>query len=260
MRVAVAVFAIALIVVPVASADGDPASDYLIAQDTFVPYPAPDASAVAGLNGAVAGVWAHGDRLKVAVIASQQDLGSIPSIFGQPVAYGRFLGAELKFVYTGPLLIAMPAGFGFVRNALPVPAAQTLLDRMTAGRDATSLTTSATAAVRALETAGLLHVKDVTRPAASVQPEHAFRGRRVLLRYSLSDDSRSARADLTVRTAAGATIKAFHQPFQHALPASSYGVVWRVPSSAPRQLVLCVHATDHAGNRSRTVCAALTLA
>ncbi len=258
-RFAATVVALALILVSAASADGDPASDYLVSQDTFTPYQPPNPAASAALNAAVVAVWSHGDRVKVAVVASAEDLGAIPSIFGQPVAYARFLGAELRLVYTGPLLVAMPDGFGFVRNATSVEAAQAVLARTATGTDATSLTASAAVAVRTLEQGGFLHVKDVAAPKVSVQPEHAFRGRRVLLRYALNDDSHWARVDLSVQTGGGATIAAFHEPFQHASPTSGYGIVWRVPRTAPKQLALCIRATDHAGNRSRLVCAELSV-
>ena len=52
----------------------------------------------------------RGYRVKVAVIASGADLGAIPSLFGKPTEYSRFLGVELSMYYVGPLLIVMPAG------------------------------------------------------------------------------------------------------------------------------------------------------
>ena len=49
-------------------ADGDPASDYLIVADTYLPYPPPPAAVRAGLSDALVSVRkAHG-RVKVAVI------------------------------------------------------------------------------------------------------------------------------------------------------------------------------------------------
>jgi hypothetical protein len=253
---AVALAAAAL--VPAAVADGDPASDYLLQQDTFTPYPPPPAAAVAALDAAVAAVWAHGDRLKVAVVATPQDLGAVPSLFGRPADYARFLGTELEFVYRGPLLIAMPDGYGFVRDATPDASATPVLDRQQTAQDAASLTTDATGAVRALEQAGLLHVKDVTKPTVSVQPLQARRGRRVFLRYVVVDDSRSARVTVTVRNRTRA-IKVFNVPFQRAVLGTAHGVVWRVPRTAPALLALCVRAADRAGNRSRETCADLTV-
>ncbi len=256
---ALAAAALTLLAAVAARADGDPASDYLLSQDTFTPYPPPPASDVASLNTAVAGVWSRVDRLKVAVIASPQDLGAIPSLFDRPVDYAKFLSIELAFVYKGPLLIAMPTGFGFVRDTAPDASAQALLDRLPNGSDASSLTTDAAAAVRALEQAGLLHVVDVTKPTVTVRPLHGRRGGRVFLAYRVADDSRWARVELTVRTPSGRALAAFHRPFLAARAGAIYGVVWRIPRTAPQALTLCVGATDHAGNRSAPGCAALSL-
>lgn len=242
-----------------ATADGDPASDYLVAQDTFTPYPPPAASAVTALVGAVAAVRAHRARVKVAVIAGPQDLGSVTSLFGQPETYARFLSEELLFVYHGPLLVVMPAGFGFVRDTRPDAAALQLIAGTETGSDPTTLTNAAAAAVRALDRGGALSVSDTTKPAAFVQPQHAYRGRRVFLRYGVSDDSGVARADLSVRTAGGATIKTFRGGFSSAVPGDTHGFVWRVPRTAPARLSVCVRATDRAGNRSALACARLTI-
>lgn len=253
----VGAIALAVIVVAAASADGDPASDFLVSQDTFTPYPPPPGSTIGSLNSAVAKVWANVDRVKVAVIAAPQDLGAIPSLFNHPVDYAKFLSIELKFIYRGPLLVAMPAGFAFVRNTATDANAQALLDRLPTGSDAASLTTAAAAAVRSLMQAKLLHVVDVARPTVTVTPLHGRRGRRIFLAYGAADDSRSARVDLTIRTTQGKTVAVFHRPFLAARAGGAYGVVWRIPRAAPRVLSLCVNATDHAGNRSRTLCAEL---
>ena len=94
VRRALALAAVAAIVVlpaPVARADGDPASDTLLVQNVFFPYSTPSASAQLSLQQAVGGVYAHGNRIKVAVIYDQTDLGSLPSLFGHPGDYAHFL-------------------------------------------------------------------------------------------------------------------------------------------------------------------------
>ena len=40
------------------------------------------------------------------------DLGAVPQLFNKPVTYARFLASELSGILTGPLVIAMPSGFG----------------------------------------------------------------------------------------------------------------------------------------------------
>ena len=107
--VAVAVLA-ALGPTAAARADGDPASDILPVQNTSTPFPPP--AGAQALAASVEKVFQSGHRVKVAVIATRRDLGSIPSLFGKANAYAHFLGTELGAFYAGPLLIVMPSGFG----------------------------------------------------------------------------------------------------------------------------------------------------
>jgi hypothetical protein len=96
-----------------ASADGDPASDYLLARDVFFPLSAPIQPQLArGLMTAARDARKAGKPIKVALIASPNDLGAVPSLYGKPTEYARFLGAEIQFVYRGKLLIVMPEGAG----------------------------------------------------------------------------------------------------------------------------------------------------
>ena len=86
-------------------ADGDPASDYLLARNVYYPYRQPLRRVSAVLERAVDRIYARGDRVKVALIYSQDDLGAIQSLFGRPAEYARFLGVELGPWYVGPLLV-----------------------------------------------------------------------------------------------------------------------------------------------------------
>ena len=91
-------------------ADADPASDMLYTGDVFLPYE-PVSPAVAGeLRSTVRNARAGGKPIKVAVIATKRDLGGVPTLFGNPLYYARFLGAELQFLYSGKLLVVMPQG------------------------------------------------------------------------------------------------------------------------------------------------------
>ncbi len=98
-----------------ASADGDPASDMLIAQNVFYPYrsqvPRPLQQR---LDEAVAAVHRAHFPLKVALIAHRVDLGSITPLYGLPQRYARFLGIELSYYRKVPLLVVMSDGFGSV--------------------------------------------------------------------------------------------------------------------------------------------------
>ena len=68
------------------------------------------------------GVYADGNRVKVAVIATSDDLGAIPSLMNKPDDYAKFLGQELAGFYIGPLLIVMPSGWGVYDGGRSVAA------------------------------------------------------------------------------------------------------------------------------------------
>ena len=72
---------IAAVVAQSARADGDPASDYLLVQRVFVPYEGASASAQQrALTKAVATANKTGFTIRVAVIFSSYDLGSVTSL------------------------------------------------------------------------------------------------------------------------------------------------------------------------------------
>ena len=89
---------IAAALTPVARADGDPGSDVLVYQDLF-------AGSDAGLS--VQQQVQLGDLLKaaaregfpvrVAIIASPFDLGSVTELWRQPREYARFLGSSCRW-------------------------------------------------------------------------------------------------------------------------------------------------------------------
>lgn len=98
-----------------ACADGDPASDVLSQQSLFLPQDAGLTSTQqAQLDALLASASRNGFPIRVALIASASDLGSITALWKQPQSYARFLGLELGLVYHGPLLVLMPAGVGIV--------------------------------------------------------------------------------------------------------------------------------------------------
>ena len=113
-RLATALAALALMLAPAAArADGDPASDYLLIQDTFLPFQFKVSPNVAtALQTAVARAKAAGYPLKVAVISAPTDLGAVPDLFGKPQQYADFLDREISFNKKALLLVVMPQGFG----------------------------------------------------------------------------------------------------------------------------------------------------
>jgi hypothetical protein len=142
----------AFLAAPVARADGDPASDYLITRQTFLPFNAKIPKAqVDQLNGIVADANEKGFKIRVAIISKPFDLGAVPSLWRKPKTYARFLGQELTFVYKNRLLIVMPNGYGVSRGGKALPDAQRVVDTLPApGAGGPALAAAATRAVRRL--------------------------------------------------------------------------------------------------------------
>jgi hypothetical protein len=110
---------------PVAWADGDPASDVLVATPpVFIPPAsgisyAQETEVAAQLRAAARA----GHPLRVAVIPDRIALGSIGALWKSPERYAVFLDQELSLNYHGELLVVMPNGFGVSRAGAPVRTA-----------------------------------------------------------------------------------------------------------------------------------------
>ena len=158
--------------VSVARADGDPASDYLVARQVFVSsQEVVESPAQRELLATVGAANRAGFAIRVAIISSDYDLGSITALWRRPGVYARFLGLELSAGYRGRLLVVMPNGFGFNWPAHSGRSASRLLANVpltSSTEDALLL--SALAAVRALAAAD-----GITLPSARQigQPRHA---------------------------------------------------------------------------------------
>lgn len=132
VRRALAMLAILALVGGLAStparADGDPASDVLATQQLFLPddagLPTSRQLQLAGLLQEAARV---GYPIRVALIASAADLGSVTELWRQPQNYAQFLGQELSLAYRGPLLVVMPGGFGLYHFTRPSAAEGSIL-------------------------------------------------------------------------------------------------------------------------------------
>jgi hypothetical protein len=162
-KLVVLLAAVALLAPGAARANGDPASDVLLTDQVFLPFEAPiSKSAQKDLRDTVAEANKKGIKLRVALIAFTSDLGTATALWGHPQDYSEFLGKEIAFVYTGPLLVSMPSGFGFYDQGRPVAKEQQVLAKVKVNRIPTPLAESTTAAVRALATA-----QGVTLPKSS---------------------------------------------------------------------------------------------
>jgi hypothetical protein len=150
-----AVCCIAVVAAQSARAEGDPASDYLLVQKVFLSYElASNPQQEHALTKLVAQVNKQGFTIRVAVIDSAYDLGSVTVLWRKPQTYARFLGAELSFVYKQRLLVVMPNGFGFNWPKHSPKAGYAVLAKLHVEHGGAGLLASATAAVQALAKAG----------------------------------------------------------------------------------------------------------
>jgi hypothetical protein len=248
----------AAVLVAVARADGDPASDVLLTQDVYVPYPAPPKDATSELERSVAAAYDKGYRVKVAVIATATDLGAVPEMLGRPRVYARFLGMELSLFYKGPLLIVMEKGFGIYDAGRPTTAEDGVLRSLSVSDgSAAGLTAAAAEAVRKLTAAGALRSRDILKPSVFARPTTAKGGETVVLTYAVLEDSE--RASEVVAVYAGAKrLARYRYPLRRAVYTSPHTVKWQAPSDLPKKLRYCVVATDRAGHRSAPACAPIT--
>jgi hypothetical protein len=123
-----------------ARADGDPASDVLTSQTLFLAQDAGvPAAQQAQLGAELSAARRSGYQIRVAIIASSADLGSVTELWRQPQTYAKFLGQELSLVYRGPLLVVMPNGFGTYRLGRAAAGQPVLTDVRVRGLGATAL-------------------------------------------------------------------------------------------------------------------------
>lgn len=103
----------ALIAPPAGLADGDPASDVLVENTLFNPVDSGiSLSSQARLEATVKAAAQAGFPIRVALIASQTDLGTATALWRYPGKYAQYLGYELSELYRGQVLVVMPGGFG----------------------------------------------------------------------------------------------------------------------------------------------------
>jgi hypothetical protein len=143
-----------------ARADGDPASDYLLGTQVFIPFDLkiPKASQQE-LTSLVHDTNASGYTIRVALIGSAYDMGSVTSLWLKPKPYAKFLGTELTFVYKNRLLVVMPNGFGFNRPGHSPANEYATLSKIKIGSGAMGLLNAASTGVQKLAAASGVTVK-----------------------------------------------------------------------------------------------------
>ncbi len=146
------VAALALGVASAARADGDPASDYLLSRPLFVPQDdGVPAENVAQLTSVLADARARGYTIRVALIGTRYDMGSVYELWKIPKTYARFLGQELRFLYKGRLLVVMPNGLATSTSGVATPKDQAVVDRIAPpGADGAAMANAAARAVQRL--------------------------------------------------------------------------------------------------------------
>jgi len=244
-----------------ALADGDPASDVLPTDSVYFPISAPSGDAQSALTSAVNAVYADGNRVKVAVIATPDDLGAIPSLMGKPDDYAKFLGQELAGFYVGPLLIVMPGGWGVYDGGRSVAAENGVLNGISVnGSNVDNLVRSAATAVQRLEAAGALKSTDVKAPYVYPQGGTLHPGKTAVLYFRVLDDSNRSAVAITL-VAGGKTLASLSSPLAPTNYPNARSVTWQVPKTiAKKGVKVCMTATDAAGNKSAPICMALKVA
>jgi hypothetical protein len=147
-------------------ADGDPASDTLYTRDVFLPLSTGVSKPLARkLAAAARAARQDGRPVRVALIASRDDLSAVPSLFGHPQRYARFLGAELRYLYRGRLLVVMPQGAALSKGGRLLPSRA--VSRAVVGRGGDGLARAAVALVTRLSgrAAAAPRAKRHARPA-----------------------------------------------------------------------------------------------
>jgi hypothetical protein len=169
--------AASLAVAGTARADGDPASDYLLGQPVFFSIDSKvPAAKQKELVALVDAANRAGYRIRVALIWSPYDLGSVTSLWRKPRTYAHFLGEELQFVYKQRLLIVMPSGFGLYWHGHDVTTAYGSLAGVQITKTPVGLVDAAETAVQHLAAASGTHVKPV-----ETAPSHSHRTATIVL-------------------------------------------------------------------------------
>jgi hypothetical protein len=245
-----------------ARADGDPASDILYFQDVFFPYEKPSDETPAKLEATVNAANKGGFRIKVAIIGTEQDLGSIPSLFGKPQIYAQFLGVELGSFYKDRLLVVMPAGFGIYHGGKAVNPETRALAGLQAGESPSEIITAASAAVERLRRAfGGKRSGDSLAPRVRALAGTSKRGSIAKLRFVVTDNSGKARAEVRVYGPNFILYATLKRPLGRVRAKTVLAVPWKVPAALPKSepLRFCVVAADAAGNLSSAHCAKLSV-
>jgi hypothetical protein len=188
---------IACVLAGTARADGDPASDYLYGLKVFLPFDVKvPKERQREFMSFVETTNRSGYPIRVAVIGSSYDLGSVTSLWRQPRTYARFLGAELQFVYAKRLLIVMPNGFGMYWKGHSVDREYAVLSKIPIEKGSAGLVDAAQTAVSRLAAASGVKVK---RTAPATVPNGGGQSRAVIILAAVAAVAVAVLARLALR-------------------------------------------------------------
>ena len=184
-----AVAALAATAAGTARADGDPASDVLLSDNVFLSYQSPYGSAEGrALEALAKQAKEQGFPLRVAVITQIADLGSVGGLYGKAQRYADFLASEIRFVYSGTLVVAMngkPGGFG-VHGPGATPAARRALERMKLPSSSLTAAELARLAAVAMQRVAAASGHQLSAPAAATKTKTSSRLLRLFLIAALA--------------------------------------------------------------------------
>lgn len=170
-RAVVGALLLALLVTPLAHADGDPASDILINDNVFLALESPQTNQKGReLEALTAAAAKHGFMLKVAVVRAPTDLGAVPQLYGRAEKYAKFLRTELTWVgFKGTLIVVMNGMPGGVAVVGPgAAAAEDRISRLSVPPRAT-LDQLADVAIRSVHIVAAANRVSVAVPPSSNQ-------------------------------------------------------------------------------------------
>lgn len=154
---------LACVAAPSARAHGDPASEYLVGHQVYVPFDLKAASAKERqLVALVDEANRAGFAVRVALIWSSYDLGARDALWRKPQAYARYLEADMRDAYENRLLVVMPNGFGLSRLGHSTASEQDVLSTISVEPGPTGFVNSSAAAVRAIAAASDLKLSSAT--------------------------------------------------------------------------------------------------
>lgn len=111
----------------------------------------------------------EGYPLRVAIVASRADLGSVGALWQKPQAYASFLGGELSLVFHGSVLVVMPGGYAL--DVTAGPGTRTASGQAELPRPGAHLGSAAIAAVQRLAaSAGIRLTSQIKVTQAAAHP------------------------------------------------------------------------------------------